>query len=154
MTRPKINPKTQNKMPNSSSLWPSTPRKLTCERSGSLRLASPPASSLDWAGALKAVTRLTAPAAAPNFAIRHAEDRALLSQVRMKTAPWKENRFGQTSVTRTAERSSTLSTALTALLLRDGTLPVITGRRACLPTRKAWQDPGCSTRRFVQRVDL
>src|SRR4029077_11468890 len=45
MVRPKARPKTQKRMPKRSSLWPSTPRKFTCERSGSVRLASPPADS-------------------------------------------------------------------------------------------------------------
>src|SRR5271155_2242012 len=44
MTIPKIRPRMQKTMPPSSSVWPSTPKKLTRERSGSRRLASPPAS--------------------------------------------------------------------------------------------------------------
>src|SRR5215472_4439963 len=45
MTSPKARPNKQKRMPKRRSVWPSMPRKLTWERSGSFKLASPPASS-------------------------------------------------------------------------------------------------------------
>src|SRR5271154_3771680 len=55
MVIPKARPKMQNRIPHKRRLWPFTPRKFTCERSGSLRLASPPAAS--WARAAEAPAR-------------------------------------------------------------------------------------------------
>src|SRR5256885_1482512 len=52
-SRPKPRPSKQNRIPIKSSLCPSTPRKVICERSGSLRLASPPTSPA-WAKAADA----------------------------------------------------------------------------------------------------
>src|SRR5580692_6509709 len=45
MVRPKARPNTQNKIPKSSNRWPSIPRKVTEDKSGNLRLASPPTDS-------------------------------------------------------------------------------------------------------------
>src|ERR1700685_4405083 len=89
-----MRPKTQKRMPKSSSLWPSMPRNWTCDKSGNLRLASPAASSLAWARA--AMSSVAAAAAAPNFVIRHAKDQALVSQARIKTAPVRETDAGKT----------------------------------------------------------
>ena len=61
MVIPNISPKTQNRIPTNSRVWPSVPRKRTWERSGSFRLASPPAAS---SGGL-ATAALGAPAALP-----------------------------------------------------------------------------------------
>src|SRR6478672_7970138 len=52
-----------------SSLWPSTPRKLACDRSGSFKLASPPAASgAFWASAPAALTAIIITTAARVFA--------------------------------------------------------------------------------------
>src|SRR5271165_3254477 len=55
MTMPKPKPKTQNRIPMVSSLCPSIPKKVTCVRSGSFRLASPPTSVDGWARAAEAL---------------------------------------------------------------------------------------------------
>src|ERR1700723_1308108 len=57
MTMPNARPKTQKSRPIMRRRCPSTPRKETVERSGSLRAASPPASSVDWASAWPTVRR-------------------------------------------------------------------------------------------------
>src|SRR5580698_8632132 len=88
MIRPKDSPKMQKRMPKRSSLCPSIPRKETEERSGSLRAASPPTSSVACAANdCTAVNSDSVVATALNFAIRHASDRALVSQVRIDTPP-------------------------------------------------------------------
>src|ERR1700742_1688456 len=88
MIRPKASPKMQKRMPKRSSLCPSIPRKETEERSGSLRAASPPTSSVACAANdCTAVNSDSVVATALNFAIRHASDRALVSQVRIDTPP-------------------------------------------------------------------
>src|SRR5260221_10459308 len=71
-------------MPKSSSLWPSIPRKETLERSGSFRLASPPASSARAEAAPSSVS--TAPAA-PNLANLQLRDQAFASQVSIQNPP-------------------------------------------------------------------
>src|ERR1044071_5772165 len=71
----------QNRMPIISSRWPSIPRKLTDERSGSLRFASPLACSA-WANAAGA-TRTERIAKAENFNIRDQQDARLRGQLRM-----------------------------------------------------------------------
>ncbi len=56
-------------------MWPSMPRKLTCDRSGSLRLASPPAvSGAPWAIAAAALANTNADSAARTFAPRRANE--------------------------------------------------------------------------------
>src|SRR5215471_21254142 len=92
MTSPKSRPKMQIRMPHRRRLWPFTPpTKFTEERSGSLRLASPPVSSGFAAAKAPAVaTRLVTLSAAslPN-PLHTAElqwDQALVSQVRMNAS--------------------------------------------------------------------
>src|SRR5207253_7466196 len=80
MARPKRRPKTQTSKPKRRSLWPLTPRKETLERSGSLRLASPPA-SWDCASAAEALTNNSPTAAMALFRALQRCDQALLSQV-------------------------------------------------------------------------
>ncbi len=65
-------------MPKSRSLWPSIPRKVTWERSGSFKLASPPGSS---ARAEAAPSKERTAAAAPHFANLQLNDQAFASQV-------------------------------------------------------------------------
>src|ERR1700747_3581796 len=79
-------------MPHRRSLWPSMapPRKRTEERSGSLRLASPPA-SLVWRANTPALAPSATIPAAANFAdcCQTAElqlDQAFCSQVRMNAS--------------------------------------------------------------------
>src|SRR5258706_3485722 len=85
---PKSKPKTEIKMPQSRSLWPSIPpRNFTEDKSGNLRLASPPASFAPPAMAPAEASSI-AEAAAENLAarVRDSEllwDQALYSQVRM-----------------------------------------------------------------------
>src|SRR5256885_4116612 len=91
MVKPKPRPSRQNRIPNKSSLCPSTPRNVTCERSGSLRLASPPTSPA-WAKAADA--RLsTANAGVRILANRHALDATLASQKRMGSS--RDENFNQ-----------------------------------------------------------
>src|SRR5207249_10729382 len=80
-------PKTQKRIPISSNRWPSIPRKLTCDRSGSFRFASPPTSEEDWpkAHVVRAMTAATAPATI--FPIRHPWDATLASQMRIGIPP-------------------------------------------------------------------
>src|SRR6266550_1258604 len=81
MVNPKPRPSKQNRIPIKSKRCPSKPRKVICERSGSLRLASPPTSPA-WAKAADA--RLsTANAGVKILANRHALDATLASQKRM-----------------------------------------------------------------------
>src|SRR6266550_972429 len=81
MVNPKPRPSKQNRIPIKSKRCPSKPRNVTCERSGSLRLASPPTSPA-WAKATDA--RLsTANAGVRILANRHALDATLASQKRM-----------------------------------------------------------------------
>src|SRR5579864_239183 len=55
---PNRSPSTQNKMPTRSSLWPSIPpRNVTWDKSGSLRLASPPGDSEGCARAVEVQMR-------------------------------------------------------------------------------------------------
>src|SRR5229473_3504130 len=68
----------QMTMPKSRSLWPSIPRKVTWERSGSFKLASPPGSS---ARAEAAPSKERTAAAAPHFANPQLNDQAFASQV-------------------------------------------------------------------------
>src|SRR5271170_5901870 len=80
-----MSPNTQKTMPKRSSLWPSIPRKLTCERSGTFKAASPPASSA--ADAAAPVKRLRTAAATLPLANLLPRDQALASQVRIKNPP-------------------------------------------------------------------
>src|SRR5580693_4737407 len=81
MASPKMRPNTQKTMPKSSSLCPSIPRNETCERSGTFRAASPPASCADVAAP---VSRAKKAAAELHLANLHPKDQALASQVRIK----------------------------------------------------------------------
>src|SRR5581483_2336647 len=83
MARPKPRPRTQNRIPMSNSLWPSIPRKLTEDRSGSLRLASPPTSELGWARAFEAPKVTRATIVARVLAALHPLDAIFASQMRM-----------------------------------------------------------------------
>src|SRR6266480_1099851 len=83
MTSPKAKPNKQKRMPKSSSVWPSMPRNLTCERSGSFKLASPPASS----ARAEAAARSATVTAAPNLVNLKHWDQAFVSQVRMQNPP-------------------------------------------------------------------
>src|SRR5260370_15244767 len=92
IVKPKSRPKTQIRMTNRRRLWPSMApqRKRTEERSGSLRLASPPASLVWRANAPAVALSATIPAAA-NLAdcCKTAElqlDQAFCSQVRMNAS--------------------------------------------------------------------
>src|SRR5260370_4015097 len=72
-------------MPKSRSVWPSVlPRNLTRERSGSFRLASPPAS---WASEDAAVLSESKAAAAPNLVMLQHRDQAFASQVSIHNPP-------------------------------------------------------------------
>src|SRR5215469_2424394 len=82
ITRPNSSPNTQNKMPISSSLWPSIPpRKLTWERSGSLRLASPLGDSDGWAKAVEVAIRIRETTEAAVLRIRGPTDTTVAIQV-------------------------------------------------------------------------
>src|SRR5216684_3444520 len=78
MAKPKPKPKIQITMPKSRSLWPSIPRKVTWERSGNFKLASPPGSS---ARAEAAPSKERTAAAAANLANLQLNDQAFASQV-------------------------------------------------------------------------
>src|SRR6267154_4293404 len=86
MARPKSKPKTQTSKPKRRSLWPLTPRNETFERSGSLRLASPPA-SWDSASAAEPLTNNSPMAAMALFRALQPCDQALLSQVCIDDPP-------------------------------------------------------------------
>src|SRR5207248_10779892 len=73
----------QMTMPKSRSLWPSIPRKETWERSGSLRLASPPASSARAEPAPSKVRTATA----PNLVNLQLRNQAFASQVSIHDPP-------------------------------------------------------------------
>src|SRR5215467_577218 len=99
MASPNARPKIQNRIPISSSLCPSIEslRKLTEDKSGSFRLASPP--SVGWARAAVAPVTAKANAPAKVLAKRHPWDAALASQVRIKEPPglriiWDPTYFG------------------------------------------------------------
>ena len=82
-TRPKISPKTQNRMPIMRSLWPLTPRNCTWARSGSLKLASPaPGSSGALAKALPP-GHATSAAAASILVIKGRGNQVLRNRRRM-----------------------------------------------------------------------
>src|SRR5215467_5852731 len=86
MAKPNPNPKIQKKIPIMSKRWPSTPRKVTDERSGSLRLASPPTCS-GCASAAEAKTvrdESVSPTTPTIFAQRDAK---LADQMRMVIPP-------------------------------------------------------------------
>src|SRR5579863_5167941 len=87
MASPKPNPKIQNRIPIMSSLCPSIPRNDTEERSGSLRLASLPASSADWANALDAHKVNRATAAVRSLPKPRLRNTVFASQVRMRVLP-------------------------------------------------------------------
>src|SRR6266403_1984986 len=84
IAKPKPKPKMQITMPKSRSLWPSMPRKETWERSGSFKLASPPASS---ARAEAAPSKDRAAAVAPNLANLQLNDQAFASQISIQNPP-------------------------------------------------------------------
>src|SRR5579863_2249884 len=116
MIRPNAKPKMQNRIPKRSSLCPSIPRNETEERSGSFRLASPPTSSLACAANdCAAVNMENVAATAENFAIRHASDRALVSQVRIDTPPVISTKDGG-ELRVAAKRHTTLSERNSTLL--------------------------------------
>src|SRR6266853_3792081 len=111
MVNPKPRPNTQNTIPIKSSLCPSTPRKVTCERSGSLRLASPPTSPPGWAKAADARLN-TASVGIRILVSRHALDATLASQKRMESSR-DENFYQDDYVSRDNSPShSTLRTQL------------------------------------------
>ena len=88
MVIPNISPKTQNRIPTNSRVWPSVPRKRTWERSGSFRLASPPAvSAADWASAAVALNNVRAALTAPTFTNRLRSEPLPASQVRISDPP-------------------------------------------------------------------
>ena len=71
-------------IPIRSNLWPSIfPRKVTEERSGSLRLASPPVSAVGWANAAVALSRVRAAAAVKILKQPNALDASVASRMRM-----------------------------------------------------------------------
>src|SRR6266436_3595931 len=86
MASPKSRPKTQNRSPIMRSLWPSIPpRKLTVERSGSLRAASPPpVSPPDCAKAAAEQERKKAKNQVDVLRIRQPKDVAVAIQVRIE----------------------------------------------------------------------
>src|ERR1700686_1082833 len=97
MTMPKPRPKTQKRRPIIRRRWPSMPRKETDERSGSLRAASPPASS-GWARAAEGSSmrvakraeifaNLVARSVADVFTNWRAMDARLALVVRIKNPP-------------------------------------------------------------------
>src|SRR5579863_4621042 len=81
-------------MPKKSNLWPSTPRKETVERSGSVRFASPPPSGAALARAEAVLNSVTTAAATKaftnlNFSVnRPHKDQALASQVLINNPPF------------------------------------------------------------------
>src|ERR1700676_668224 len=88
MTRPKMSPKMQKRIPIVSSLRPSMPRNETWERSGSFRPASPPAvSGADWARTAVPLNNIRAAQPAPAFANRPRSGRTPASQVRISDPP-------------------------------------------------------------------
>src|SRR5882724_9936162 len=72
-------------IPNKSSLWPSTPRNETWERSGSLRPASPPTSPARTATPQSKEIKAAVKA---NFVNLKLWDQAFLSQVRIEHPPF------------------------------------------------------------------
>src|SRR6202171_4373570 len=88
MTRPKMSPKMQKRIPIVSSLWPSMPRNETWERSGSFRPASPPAVfGVDWARTAVPLNNIRAAQTAPAFANRPRSGRTPARQVRISDPP-------------------------------------------------------------------
>ena len=85
MTIPNPRPNRQNRIPISSSLWPSIRplRKLTEDRSGSFKLASPPTSWAGCANAAAAVNIKMDVKAAVFLMRRHPWDAILASKVRI-----------------------------------------------------------------------
>src|SRR5580658_2408572 len=80
----------QNKMPKSSSLWPSMPRKFTNDKSGSFKLASPPgawASAGACANAAAAPKSITKNPATDFNALRQKLERLSEGKVRIKKPP-------------------------------------------------------------------
>ncbi len=71
-------------IPRSKSLWPSMPRNVTWDKSGSFRLASPPASSARADAALRSVSTA---AAAPNLMNLSPRDHALASHTLIHFPP-------------------------------------------------------------------
>src|SRR6267154_4091236 len=74
----------QMTMPKRRSLWPSMPRKVTWDRSGSFKFASPPASA---AKADAAPSSVSTAAAALNLANLQLRDQAFASQVSIQNPP-------------------------------------------------------------------
>src|ERR1700682_2000903 len=88
MTRPKMSPQMQNKMPIVNSCGPSMPRNVTWERSGSFRPASPPAvSGADWARPAVTCKNIRPAHTAPAFANRPRSGHTPASQVRISDPP-------------------------------------------------------------------
>src|SRR4029077_8047703 len=87
MASPKISPKMQKRIPIVSSLCPSIPRNVTCERSGNFRPASP--LGFSWAEADAALSKVSRAPAAPAFANRLPSEQTPASQVRISDPPSK-----------------------------------------------------------------
>src|ERR1700693_4131446 len=93
-------------IPKSKSLWPSIPRNVTWDRSGSFKPASPPAS---WARAEAAVSSVKTAAATLNLVSLQLRDQAFASQVRIRNPPC-INRFYGARISALSPFRHTLST--------------------------------------------
>src|SRR6202521_5334633 len=93
MASPKISPKMQKRIPIVSSLCPSIPRKVTCERSGNFKLASP--AGFSWAEAAAALSKVSRALSAPAFANRLLSEPMLASQVLISDPPSKSCHQGK-----------------------------------------------------------
>src|SRR5260370_35980791 len=90
MTMKKMSPKMQTRIRIVSRLWPSIPRKETCDRSGSFSPASPPAvSGAACASATETFDKKKAAHAAPAIANRLRSERKPASQVYISNPPSK-----------------------------------------------------------------
>src|SRR5581483_2782864 len=88
MASPNSRPRTQKAMPIRSKLWPlMRPRNCTDDKSGSFRLASPPALDEGCDSAFVALRTISAETAAPIFAKRQPRDATPASQVRIGIPP-------------------------------------------------------------------
>src|SRR5688500_10854125 len=72
ISRPNSMPSAEIRTPTSSSEWPSMPMKLTCDRSGRIRFASPPAGAAGVCAAGGTAPCASATAGAPHITIRPA----------------------------------------------------------------------------------
>src|SRR6266436_3218410 len=105
MANPKPRPNTQIRIPRSKSLWPSMPRNVTWDKSGSFKLASPPASSARADAALRSVSTA---AVTPNLMNLQPLKQALASRtlihfppslIRSPRKSFQQNRFRHTCST-------------------------------------------------------